>query len=143
RGADRPRLRIRRPRVAPFKEGVNEPAGRAYSAKAFWTAPVLWRFRWRSCYAKSARGLAQSKTWRCFQGRFHSRSLALVPDALVLDCYRHAAQCPDGSNRAKKLRGSYPGALSRHSRDRESQSAVVPRRAGSEPDQPKPYWPAL
>ena len=35
-------------------------------ALAFWTAPVPWRCLYPSAPAKSARGLAQSKTWRRF-----------------------------------------------------------------------------
>ncbi len=38
-----------------------EPADRAVAS---WTAPVLWRFRSARLHCQSARGLAQSKTWR-------------------------------------------------------------------------------
>src|SRR5216117_1424989 len=42
----------------------HEPADRA---AAFWTAPVLWRFRLARLHRQSARRLAHSKTWRGFQ----------------------------------------------------------------------------
>src|SRR5213593_3111809 len=40
---------------------IHEPADRAVAS---WTAPVLWRFRLARLHCQSARGLAQSKTWR-------------------------------------------------------------------------------
>ena len=52
-------------------------------APAFWSAPVLWRFGGRARPGKSARGLAHSKTLRCF-GWFKGRSLGVGKVAALL-----------------------------------------------------------
>ena len=75
-------------------------------AAASWTAPDLWRFRYANRRFKSARGLAQSKTWR-HVAAFLLFGVLIVPLASAQEAVDNVVIVLDGSG---SMAGRLPGS---------------------------------
>ena len=75
-------------------------------AAASWTAPDLWRFRYANRRFKSARGLAQSKTWR-HVAAFLLFGILIVPFASAQEAVDNVVIVLDGSG---SMAGRLPGS---------------------------------